>query len=102
MALTQEDLNKYYVGSDCELAFKYAQIMSTMYVCMTFSTGIPLLYIIAAVNFLLYYVVEKFLFINFYKVEMFQSVHNITNSRHIHIRRLHRILMRTLERVLLP
>lgn len=74
MALTQEDLNKYYVGSDCELAFKYAQIMSTMYVCMTFSTGIPLLYIIAAVNFLLYYVVEKFLFIHFYKVYIYVPI----------------------------
>eukprot|EP01036_Dinobryon_divergens_P028342 gene28342-37274_t len=75
LALTQEDLNKYYVGSDCELAFKYAQIMSTMYVCMTFSTGIPLLYIIAAVNFLLYYVVEKFLFIHFYKAPPHFNAH---------------------------
>ena len=68
MALTQEVFNKYYVGADCGLSFKYAQIMSTLYVCMTFSTGIPLLYIIAAVNFLFYYFVEKFLFIHFYKV----------------------------------
>ena len=82
MALTQEDFNKYYVGSDCELAFKYAQIMSTIYVCMTFSTGIPLLYIIAAVNFLLYYVVEKFLFIRFYKVDH-TYIHVSINTKYI-------------------
>lgn len=68
LVLTQDELNKMQEGPDCELSFTYAQIMSTLFVCLTFSTGIPLLYIIAAGNFFMYYCVEKFLFINMYKV----------------------------------
>lgn len=68
LALTQDELNKLHEGPDCELSYTYAQIMSTLFVCLTFSTGIPLLYIIAAGNFFIYYLVEKFMFINLYKV----------------------------------
>jgi len=67
LALTQDELNKLYSGCDCELAYNYAQIMSTLFVCLTFSTGIPVLYCVAAGNFLLFYFVEKYLFIRFYK-----------------------------------
>jgi hypothetical protein len=67
MALTQDELNKLYSGSDCELAYNYAQLMSTLFVCLTFSTGIPVLYCVAAGNFAMFYFVEKYLFIQFYK-----------------------------------
>ena len=65
--LTQNELNKMHEGPDCELSYTYAQIMSTLFVCLTFSTGIPVLYCIVAANFFMYYLVEKFLFINMYK-----------------------------------
>lgn len=68
MALTQDELNKLHSGCDCELAYNYAQIMSTLFVCLTFSTGIPVLYCVAAGNYVVYYFVEKYLFIRFYKV----------------------------------
>jgi hypothetical protein len=67
-ALTQEELNKCFVGPEFEFAFSYAQLMSTFFVTLTFATGIPLLYPIAAANFLLYYIVEKYLFITLYKI----------------------------------
>ncbi len=67
-ALTQDDLNKMFVGPEFEFAFNYAQMMSTFFVCLTFSTGIPLLYPIAAANFILFYLVEKYLFIHCYKM----------------------------------
>lgn len=66
--LTQEQLNKQFVGPEFEFAFNYAQIMATLFVTLTFSTGIPLLYPIAAANFCLSYWIEKFLFINVYKI----------------------------------
>jgi hypothetical protein len=56
------------VGPSFELAFNYAQLMSTFFCCFTFSTGIPILYAFSAANFGLYYLVEKFLFIRLYRI----------------------------------
>lgn len=67
-ALTQDELNRSHVGPQFEFAFNYAQIMSTFFVCLTFSTGIPVLYPIAAFNFLLFYFSEKYMFIHLYKI----------------------------------
>jgi RNA recognition motif-containing protein len=67
-ALTQEELNELMVGPNFEFAFNYAQIMSTFFVCLTFSTGIPILYPIAAVNFFIFYFTEKYMFIHLYKI----------------------------------
>ena len=64
--LSQDELNRSYVGPSFELAFKYAQLMSTFFCCFTFSTGIPILYSFSAANFGLYYLVEKYLFIRLY------------------------------------
>jgi hypothetical protein len=67
-ALTQEDLNKKFVGPEFDFAFNYAQMLSTFFVTLTFSTGIPLLYPIAAANFIIFYFSEKYLFIYLYKI----------------------------------
>eukprot|EP01035_Chromulina_nebulosa_P019171 gene19171-25016_t len=66
-ALTQDDLNKAQKGPVFELAYSYAQVLSTFYVCMTFGTGMPLLYAITAANFFIFYFLEKYLFINAYQ-----------------------------------
>ena len=66
--LSQDELNRSYVGPSFELAFKYAQLMSTFFCCFTFSTGIPILYAFSAANIGLYYLVEKFLFIRLYRI----------------------------------
>ena len=66
--LSQDELNRSYVGPAFELAFNYAQLLSTFFCCFTFSTGIPILYAFSAANFGLYYVVEKFLFIRLYRI----------------------------------
>lgn len=66
--LTQDELNKLYAGPDVEFAFNYAQLLSTIFVCLTFATGIPVLYPIAAANFTCYYFTEKFFFVNLYRI----------------------------------
>jgi hypothetical protein len=68
LALTQDELNKLHVGPEFEFAYNYAQVMSTFFVCLTFSTGIPILYPIAAFNFLFFYLMEKYMFIHLYKI----------------------------------
>eukprot|EP01038_Epipyxis_sp_PR26KG_P011622 gene11622-15564_t len=65
--LTQDDLNQICLGPKLEFALNYAQLLSTIFVCLTFSTGIPVLYMVAAGNFLLFYFVEKYLFIRLYR-----------------------------------
>lgn len=67
-ALTQADLNLLYVGPDFKISYRYAQLMATFFVCMTFNPGMPLLNWIAATNFLVYYFVDKYLFINLYQI----------------------------------
>lgn len=66
--LTQDELNKALAGPKFEFAGNYAQLMSTFFVCLTFSSGIPILYPIAAVNFICFYLVEKYQFVHLYKV----------------------------------
>jgi hypothetical protein len=67
-ALTQDDLNNAQVGPEFEFSFSYAQLLSTIFCCFTFSTGIPILYLICAANFFVYYFAEKYLFIRLYRV----------------------------------
>lgn len=66
-ALTQDELNNIYIGPVFKLANRYAINTSIFFVCFIFSLGIPLLNFIAAVNFYIGYLVDKFLFVNFYR-----------------------------------
>lgn len=68
LALTQDELNMAQMGPEFEFAFSYAQLLSTFFCCFTFSTGIPILYVICAANYLVYYNVEKYLFIHLYRI----------------------------------
>lgn len=66
--LTQDELNKLHEGKDFEISYKYAQVMATTFVCLTFALGIPLLYFIAAVNLIVFYFAEKYFFCNLYSI----------------------------------
>jgi hypothetical protein len=68
IAYTQDLLNKLFVGPEFEFSHNYSQLITTIFVCLTFSTGIPILYPIAAVNFGLFYITEKYFFIHLYKI----------------------------------
>ena len=65
--LTQDELNKLHEGPDFEFPINYAQLMVTYFVCMTFSAGMPILYLIGMANFGFTYLVDKYLFINLYR-----------------------------------
>ena len=67
LALTQSELNKAHLGPEFEISYRYAMIMSTIFVCMTFSTGMPILYGICGVTFYLYCVCDKYAFIKLYR-----------------------------------
>ena len=67
IALSQYELNKIYLGPEFELSSRYANVLSILFVCYMYSTGMPLLLIIAALFFGLTYFIDKFLFINLYR-----------------------------------
>jgi hypothetical protein len=49
------------------MEFRYSQILTNIFMCFIYSTGMPVLYIIAMITFFLTYWVDKFLFITVYK-----------------------------------
>jgi hypothetical protein len=67
VCMTQEELNSLYLGPEFVISSRYAQILSDMFICLMFSTGMPILIVIAVVNFYVTYWVDKFLFVNFYR-----------------------------------
>lgn len=68
LVFTQEELNEMQQGPRFELAYRYGQLLSTIFACLTFSSGMPVLYIVVFFNFLLFYFVEKFMFVNLYRI----------------------------------
>lgn len=65
--LTQDALNKVHLGPNMEFHANYASLLSVTFVCLTFSTGMPILYFVASVNMMVYYYVEKYCFFNLYR-----------------------------------
>lgn len=65
--LSQIDLNKMHLGPDFMLSHRYAQLMSSFFVCYMYPVGIPILAFVGLANFAVTYWVEKFLFLRFYR-----------------------------------
>merc|ERR1711871_357850 len=63
-AISQDELNKLHEGPAFRFAENYAQLMSTFYGVMTFNLDIPLLNWVALVNFLCFYLVDKYFFVH--------------------------------------
>ena len=66
-ALTQSELNAYHVGPPMYMSYRYAQILAIFFVTLTFDTGMPILNFIAAINYLVFYCLEKYFFIRLYR-----------------------------------
>lgn len=63
----QEDLEKLYTGNEFQGEKSYSRMMSTVFVILLFSSGMPILYFIGSIFFTITYLIEKFLLINFYR-----------------------------------
>ena len=66
-SLTQQEVNERLLGPSFDWPVVYAQLMSTMFVALTFGTGLPMLYPFCLINFIVAYFVYKFLFLNLYR-----------------------------------
>lgn len=63
----QAEMNKNYLGSEFAASYRYAQQMTALSVTMIYGAGIPLFYLLAIVNFSVYFWVDKYLFLRFYQ-----------------------------------
>jgi hypothetical protein len=58
---SQEDVNQLYLGDEFEGEKSYSRMMSTLLVCVSFSTGMPVLYVVAFIFFSFTFLVNKVL-----------------------------------------
>lgn len=63
----QDELESLYTGREARTYYIYAQSIAFILTTLTFSTQFPILYMLAAIYFLIHYLMNKFLLIKFYK-----------------------------------
>mmetsp|Transcript_23311 Transcript_23311/g.64404 ORF Transcript_23311/g.64404 Transcript_23311/m.64404 type:complete len:924 (+) Transcript_23311:130-2901(+) len=59
-ALTQAQMNAAYMGHEFQIAIRYGEHLTAIFVCWIFSSGIPLMYWSCAISFALHFWVEKY------------------------------------------
>lgn len=65
--LTQKELNKRLLGPEHYVALRYSHILSTYFVALTFSTGLPILNAIVFVHMVCFYFLEKYFYFRLYR-----------------------------------
>jgi hypothetical protein len=65
--LIQDDYEDLYTGPAFVLHVRYAQVLSTIFTTLTFSSGLPVLNILGMLTLLLQYGVDKCLIFNYYR-----------------------------------
>ena len=63
-AVTQDELDRAYTGWNWKLEYRVPVILNFFIVCLMFSTGMPILYVIGACAFGITYMFEKFTLLN--------------------------------------
>ena len=65
--ILQQDVEKLYIGEEIASFYVYAAFFTTLWSVLTYSSGIPILYPIACLNYLVLYWVYKILLIKYYR-----------------------------------
>lgn len=65
--LTQFDYEDMNTGIEFNIDYKYANMLTWLFVVIIYGTGMPILYPIGAFNFLIGYWVDKYLLLNHYR-----------------------------------
>jgi len=66
-----EELNK---GPKFDMEFRYSSVLYVIWVTMTYSSGLPILYFVAVIYFFVTYWVDKFLIFHYYRLPPNYSV----------------------------
>jgi hypothetical protein len=62
-----KDLIELYTGPEFMIDLRYAQVLNVTFVCMMYSSGMPILYILTSFTLLFLFWVDKFWLFMFYK-----------------------------------
>ena len=63
----QQDVEALYIGEEIASFYVYAQFFTTLWSVLTYSSGLPVLYPVAFLNYLILYWVYKILLIKYYR-----------------------------------
>jgi hypothetical protein len=77
----QSSLNRKYMGPDLTIGDNTANIINTAFVCLLYSTGMPLLYFFASMSFLLMYSANLWGLSNLYRCRTPQPNPLLSSSR---------------------
>ena len=55
-----------YMGGEYFIQFRLAHVLTTIYITFTFSSGLPLLYLLAFINLVAVYWMDKFMILRVY------------------------------------
>ena len=67
--IIQREYELLYTGPEFILQLRYSQILSQIFITLTFSPGLPILYLITFISFVISYWVDKFLILRYFKKE---------------------------------
>ena len=65
--LTQEELNRIYMGEEFNISKNYSMMYLVTLTTMTYSTAMPILYLFGFFYFFTSYYIERFLIFNYYR-----------------------------------
>jgi len=66
--ITQSEYEDLYTGPEFILHLRFAQILSMIYVCITYSSCLPILYPVAFLSLFITYWTDKFLLLRYFRV----------------------------------
>ena len=84
--VSQEQLNRLYLGPEFVIEVRYATALTICFVCITYAPAMPLMYLIAAIGFVLLYFVDKYYFLRVSRIPRAVSpslAHSVTKSFYI-------------------
>lgn len=84
--VSQEQLNKLYLGPEFVIEVRYATALTICFVCVTYAPAMPLMYLITAVAFWLLYIVDKFYFLRVSRIPRAVSpslAHSVVKSFYV-------------------
>lgn len=65
--VTQDEYEDLYTGPEFILQLRYSQILAQIFITITFSSGLPILYSITFVSLFISFWVDKFLMLRFFR-----------------------------------
>jgi len=63
----QEDYEEQYKGPEFNLQMRLGQVMTIIFVTLTYSSGLPVLYFVNFLVFLAFYWTDKYMLLRFYR-----------------------------------